>query len=268
MSSGLRRRLPWKTAAVTAEEEVPLLEVGATTAGEAAAEGAAEVATFTALEEAGLTLDATGVGAPIGLTIGALTALGFGAYEIYKYLKPHKPKLKLQKVEREHKKALKDPKTHLENARKRIKEVAEKRKQLFDVVPLEDQQGGIDTIPLEHQNIEGTSAGFVPPPYKYLGPGNSLNRGPPYNLIDGAAQEHDNEYDKAKTKEDVYKSDRKFLSSVGNHLVEGIAGQSSFSEVAGAVIGGVGIGAKHLLEKSTGQVLYPSVPGNLSWLRL
>lgn len=43
---------------------------------------------------------------------------------------------------------------------------------------------------------DGGSRGLVVPGYKYLGPGNSLDRGKPVNKADEAAQRHDQEYDK------------------------------------------------------------------------
>ena len=42
--------------------------------------------------------------------------------------------------------------------------------------------------------------------YKYLGPGNKLDKGEPVNRADRIAQIHDFAYDKAKTKEDVYQA--------------------------------------------------------------
>ena len=37
--------------------------------------------------------------------------------------------------------------------------------------------------------------GWVPPGYKYLGPGNALDQGEPTNPSDAAAKEHDEAYD-------------------------------------------------------------------------
>lgn len=98
--------------------------------------------------------------------------------------------------------------------------------------------------------------GFVPLPYKYLGPGNSLTRGEPYNQIDAHAKEHDIAYDSAKTQEDIRRADIKLLGEASNHIVEGISGRGSISDTVGSALAGLGIGAKYLLEKQTG-VLYP-----------
>ena len=98
--------------------------------------------------------------------------------------------------------------------------------------------------------------GFVPPPFKYLGPGNSLNRGTPYNDIDADAQEHDHAYDTAKTQEDIRESDIHLLRKASDHIVEGISGRGSISNTIGGALAGIGIGGKYLIEKAVG-VQYP-----------
>lgn len=103
--------------------------------------------------------------------------------------------------------------------------------------------------------------GLVPPPFKYLGPGNSLNRGQPYNQIDADAQQHDFEYSVAQTPEDIYKSDIQFIAKSGDHIAEGLSSKGSIGDTIGAIAGGIGIGAKHLLEKSTGSIQYPKLSG-------
>lgn len=228
MSSTLRRRVPFS-------ERTPLLETfEVEEAEEVAAEGL-----FASIEEAAASLDLTPL-APVGLWVGGLAALGYGAYEIYEHLLKSKPKITLRKVEREHKKAVK---------------ALEKEK--FDLETLEDQHGDVDIVPIEQQNIEGEKAGLVPAPYKYAGPGNSLNRGPAYDLVDESARQHDIAYDKAKSPEDIHKADRQFLTEAGNYVAEGIAGKGSISQTLGGIVTGAGIGIKHLAEKATGNIIYP-----------
>ena len=100
-----------------------------------------------------------------------------------------------------------------------------------------------------------------------MGPGNSLNRGKPYNNIDSDAKIHDIQYSNAKTKEDIHQSDKEFLQKSGDHIIEGISGQSSYSDTIGAVLGGSGIGAKHLYDQLTGSISYPNL-GKLWLLRI
>lgn len=231
MSSTLRRRVPFS-------ERTPLLETfEVQEAEEVAAEGL-----FASIEEAAASLDLTPL-APIGLWVGGLAGLGYGAYEIYEHLIKSKPKITLRKIEREHKKALK-----------------ELEKQSFDLETLEDQHGDVDILPIEQQNIEGEKAGWVPAPYKYAGPGNSLNRGPAYDLVDESARQHDIAYDKAKSPEDIHKADKQFITEAGNYVAEGISGKGSISQAIGGFITGAGIGIKHLAEKSTGNIIYPPMP--------
>ena len=101
--------------------------------------------------------------------------------------------------------------------------------------------------------------GYVPPPFNYLGPGNSLNAGVPYNFVDADAEKHDHQYNTAKTSQDVQSSDLEFISHAGDHIVEGISGQGSISDTLGAIAGIVGIGGKHLTEKTIGKTLYPNL---------
>lgn len=250
MTSVLRRRIPWgSSGSGVAEEGIPLID---STAG-SVVEGTegielAEFGTFATIEEAGAALDSTGIGAPIGITIGILAALGFGAYEIYEHLVKKDPTITHATVGQHFDKARANPQPHI-NAAKSLQSS-------LDIVPLEHQHQDADFISQENQH-----SGFVPPPFKYLGPGNSLNRGQPYNYIDDDARTHDIEYNQAKTIEDVYKSDQKFISAAGDHFIEGLSGKGSISDTIGAAIGGIGIGAKHLFEKSTGTIVYPSISG-------
>lgn len=109
-----------------------------------------------------------------------------------------------------------------------------------------------------HKSIEEEKSGLVPPPFKYLGPGNSLNRGPAYNQIDADAEIHDLEYQKGEFQEEIAESDRRFLQKAGDHIIEGISGKGSVSDTIGSIAGGIGIGIKHIAEKVSGKTYYPS----------
>lgn len=99
--------------------------------------------------------------------------------------------------------------------------------------------------------------GLVPPPFKYLGPGNSLDRGTPYNEIDADAKKHDIAYNNAKTHKDIAASDIQLLGEASDHIIEGISGRGSVSNTIGGALAGIGIGGKYLTEKAVGPI-YPS----------
>lgn len=103
--------------------------------------------------------------------------------------------------------------------------------------------------------------GLTLPGYKYLGPGNSLNRGVPVNALDSAAKKHDEKYHKIteyfkKTKnrknfeKEIREADEEFLNEVSQ-----IAPESTYDSFAKFLAKG-GIGTKYLVEKLTG-VIYP-----------
>lgn len=127
------------------------------------------------------------------------------------------------------------------------REALEKLKQDYDVA---------QSTEWNNPKYYADKSGFVPPPFKYLGPGNSLDRGTPYNDIDADAKEHDHAYDTAKTQDEVRASDIKLLSQSSDHIVEGISGSGSISNTVGAALAGIGIGGKYLTEKAIG-VQYP-----------
>lgn len=104
--------------------------------------------------------------------------------------------------------------------------------------------------------------GLTLPGYKYLGPGNSLNRGVPVNALDSAAKKHDERYHKIteyfkKTKnrknfeQDIREADEEFLNEVSL-----IAPETTYDSFAKFLATG-GIGTKYLVEKITG-VIYPN----------
>lgn len=105
-------------------------------------------------------------------------------------------------------------------------------------------------------NSSTHSGGWLYPGTKYVGPGNSLNKGEPVNHGDRLAQKHDLEYDyytylynrgeisKEKFEEEIEKSDSNFIKENSwLNLQEGISK--------------AGIIGKKAIEKVTGQ-LYPS----------
>lgn len=113
------------------------------------------------------------------------------------------------------------------------------------------------------QQPEEEHRGLVLPGYKYLGPGNSLNRGPPVNQLDAAAKKHDEQYHKIteyykKTKnykqfnESIRRADSEFIQEVSE-----VAPESTYDGIAKWLAIG-GIGTKKILEKFVG-VIYPRV---------
>ncbi|AGO32183.1 structural protein [Junonia coenia densovirus] len=108
--------------------------------------------------------------------------------------------------------------------------------------------------------LEAERRGLTVPGYKYLGPGNSLNRGQPTNQIDEDAKEHDEAYDKAKTSQEVSQADNTFVNKALDHIVNAINLKETPGNAFGAAIGAIGIGTKQAIEKHSG-VIYPSVSG-------
>lgn len=237
----LRRRIPWGQGA-TAEEEMALTEIdlGAAEGGIAetalgAEEGAAAFEAFSIAEGVGAGLDETGVGLPIGITIGFLAALGYGAYEIYHHLKGEVP------IE------------HIEKHLEKIK---------LDKLKA-DVHEAVDVG--EHEEGDNTEYDYQPaltlPGTKYVGPGNSMNLGTPVVNIDADAYEHDHAYIDAKDKYDVYKADETFIQKAGDHLAEGISNQNSLTDLVGGAIGYGGIKSKNIIEKAVGKSIYPQFSG-------
>lgn len=234
--TGLRRRV----GSSVVQESTPLLEE--TSFIEIGEEEA--LAAFAEAEAVGAGLDETGIGAPLGIAIGALAAIGYGGYEIYQKIKGKTPNIDHNRLQTHISK-------HFEAQNHKAAGIDSTE---TDIVELE-QQGQTDFIPLEKQH-----RGFVPPPFKYLGPGNSLNQGPAYNYIDDDAKIHDTEYSVAETAEQVQESDKNFISRAIDHIAEGLTGKGTIGDTVGGALGAVGIGSKHLLEKATGPI-YPSISG-------
>lgn len=242
--TGLRRRV----GSSVVQESTPLLEE--TSFIEIGEEEA--LAAFAEAEAVGAGLDETGFGAPLGIVIGVLAGLGYGGYEIYNKIKGNHPSIDHTRLQTHISKHF-EQKNHL---------AAGIDSTETDIINLEQQGQTTDIVPLEKQH-----RGLVPPPFKYLGPGNSLNQGTAYNQIDEDAQIHDTEYSVAKTEAEVQASDRKFISGAVDHIAEGLTGKGTIGDSLGGALGAVGIGSKHLLEKATGQ-LYPSISGKQCHLHL
>lgn len=273
MSSELRRRIPWTRpgAAAATTEEIPLIESGSASVLEGV-EGAEGIelselgasAAFASVEEAGAALDATGVGAPIGVTIGILAAIGFGAYEIYEHLVKKDPKITHGKVSTIYEKARLNPEIHIDNAKKFLdlhQQIQTQGK--LDIIPLEYQQDDqFDVVSLENQHQ------FTLPFTKYTGPGNPLNNGEPVNRADAESQIHDHAYAEAKDKYDIFEADKEYLRHQSNIIAEGLSGKATLGESITAAIGSVGIGGKHLVEKHLDKTLYPSSFSGKQWHHL
>lgn len=104
------------------------------------------------------------------------------------------------------------------------------------------------------------SRGYVPPPLKYTGPGNSLNIGPAYNEADADARHHDHQYHFSTNQEQIKEADSQLISKGLDHVAEGISGQGS---VSNAIVGGLqagGISIKKGVEKFIGQQYPKELP--------
>lgn len=93
---------------------------------------------------------------------------------------------------------------------------------------------------------------FLFPGHNYLGPGNPLNNGPPLSKADSIAQQHDQSYNTAKSKEDIFSADRSAIKKFALNIP---------NEPLPSLTGAVGLGAKYLFEKGTNRIFYPNLPG-------
>lgn len=100
------------------------------------------------------------------------------------------------------------------------------------------------------------------PGYKYLGPGNDVDKGPPVNAIDAIAKKHDEDYEKVtmelketgdveEGKKKIQEADKKFIENLAD--IEA----STVHEFIGKHVGITGILAKSTLEKVLNTILYP-----------
>lgn len=97
---------------------------------------------------------------------------------------------------------------------------------------------------------EHTDPLFTLPGHKYIGPGNTIDKGAsPIDYDDEISEIHDREYANAKSQLDIYDADSKYLNKA---IYDTFARGNVHS-----AIGAVGIGAKHAIEKVIG-VKYPA----------
>lgn len=100
------------------------------------------------------------------------------------------------------------------------------------------------------------------PGYKYLGPGNHTDKGPPVNAVDAIAKEHDEDYeiitmehkitgDVEESKQKIQEADKKFIENMKD--VEA----SNTHEFIGKHMGITGILAKTTIESVLDTILYP-----------
>lgn len=242
MSGVLRRRIPWNQAAATVEEGIELEDLGE-------ASQIAEVASVGS-ESNPLLAGVTGEIDTIKNISGASELLGqaitgskLGWKDIFESAKS------VVFGDKKGKGLKKNPKVKGKGLKK-LKQDQNKSDKSFDYTETKENDPN-DFVLLD---------GLNPPPFKYLGPGNSLNKGKPYNNIDADAKTHDITYAKAKNPEEIRKADDTFLQKASDHISEGLAGKGSISDTVGSIVGGLGIGAKRLIENKTG-ILYPKLSG-------
>jgi len=96
------------------------------------------------------------------------------------------------------------------------------------------------------------------PRHKYLGPGNPTENGKPVDKADEIAKTHDEEYDRARTSQDIRQADRAAIGSfTGDFLEHGSVP---------SLVGAAGLGVKYGVESVTG-VLYPGNIGGMCFKR-
>lgn len=89
--------------------------------------------------------------------------------------------------------------------------------------------------------------------HRYLGPGNPLDNGEPTNSADRIARQHDYEYHYAKTKEDIFESDRKAIAAFSEDFIQ--------NKSIGGLVGAAGLSIKHGVELLADTVIYPKLSG-------
>lgn len=100
--------------------------------------------------------------------------------------------------------------------------------------------------------------GYQLPGHKYLGPGNSLDRGLPSNFIDDDARIHDTAYANSKSSKDVRNADRNFIASANDHIANSLSGRGGIFEGVAAGLGSLGINIKQTAERVAGPI-YPNI---------
>lgn len=264
MSSVLRRRIPWGSGvASSATEEIPLIESGSSSILEGAAAEETAFGVFATAEEAGAALDATGVGAPIGIGVGVLAAAGFGIYEIYEHFHKENPSITEKKVQHYYDKAKNNPNKHIAEYNKRLETYKNNQPA---IEPLEHQFKDVDVMTLEDQVPHDTYYQTLPGS-KYIGPGNPVDSGTPTNRVDFAAKQHDIAYSEAKNNQDVRQADIEFKQSAQNSVAEALSFGGNPIEGLHGAAGYLGIQSKNLFEDTFyhGESIYPSFTGK-TWL--
>lgn len=90
---------------------------------------------------------------------------------------------------------------------------------------------------------------FLYPGHNYLGPGNSLQNGTPVDRADNIARVHDYDYFKAKTKQDIFRSDLKAIKEFKADYT------NKFN--LPSWVGEKGLIIKHGFEKAINKTVYP-----------
>lgn len=90
---------------------------------------------------------------------------------------------------------------------------------------------------------------FLYPGHKYLGPGNKFKNGTPVDEADEIARKHDYSYIVAKTKEDIFNSDKEAISEFNKSY------KSNFN--LPSFVGSVGLNLKHFTESTLNRTIYP-----------
>lgn len=98
---------------------------------------------------------------------------------------------------------------------------------------------------------------FTLPGHKFLGPGNDVDDQEPIDEDDRIAKKHDQDYNKAKTFEDIKKADIQAINSFGSDFIHNWNIHSG--------IGAVGLGIKTLAERTLGKQLYPPISGKYGY---
>lgn len=107
--------------------------------------------------------------------------------------------------------------------------------------------------------VEASKGDATAPGYKYLGPGNDLDKGEPNSAVDADAKIHDEQYSQAKDVDDVISADNDFVDKMNDHIVDGINTLNNPSDTVAAVVGSGVIGVKNGIQKLSGSVIYPNV---------
>lgn len=115
----------------------------------------------------------------------------------------------------------------------------------------------------EKKGILPNITDFTLPGFRYLGPGGKSTNGPPTNIVDAIAKQHDEAYDHVidefkdthnvkRSVEEIKKADERFLDDMRKTRA------MTAKEALGKAVGLAGIGIKSVVENSLGFTLYPN----------